>query len=208
MSESDRSNLGGIADRWNTILKEWDLRATSMPYINWDNIKKVFHARLDTQSTPEGYVAWCLDPRTQSTTIPYDIDKVADFIQQHCGLHAPEQRRDIQVQLMQFRRGEAIFQVPIDAGEWIYKPYNYWMAVGAKNPGCILVKPALRLFSCLANSVPSERSFSHQNYIHNKVRNRLSQEKADMLTFVYYNSRALDSSLAMPSDCNSGCDSD
>lgn len=45
--------------------------------------------------------------------------------------------------------------------------------------------------------------FSHQNNIHSRVRNRLTREKVDELAFSYYDSRALDRSLAMPwdSDC-------
>lgn len=50
---------------------------------------------------------------------------------------------------------------------------------------------ARRLLSCLANSVPSERAFSAQNFIHNKTRNRLSQEKTDKLAFIYMNAKAL-----------------
>ena len=178
-----------------------------MPQVDWAGIRRVFEARHHKQSTPEGYVAWCLDPRTRSTTIEYDVEKVANFIQHHCGLQTPDNARDIRIQLMQFRRNTSIFQTPNDAEGWILEPANYWLAIGAKNPSCILVEPALRLFDCLANSVPSERSFSYQNLIHNKVRNKLSQEKADMLTFVYYNSRALERSLVIPAEYNSGCES-
>jgi len=46
-----------------------------------------------------------------------------------------------------------------------------------------------RLFSTPANSVPSERSFSAQNYIHSKMRNSLKPDCVDKLTYIYMNSR-------------------
>jgi hypothetical protein len=49
-----------------------------------------------------------------------------------------------------------------------------------------------RLFSTPANSVPSERSFSAQNYIHTKTRNSLKPDRVDKLTYIYMNSRVFD----------------
>lgn len=204
MSETDRSDLGGLTERWNTIFKEWKELEISIPSVNWAQLMTIFKARKDTQATPETYVAWCLDPRTRSNTEPYDVDMVAAFIGKHCGLSTAQECYDIQLRIMQFRRGEDIFRIPIHAGDWINNPYHFWLRMSAQYPDCILVKPALRLFSCLANSVPSERSFSHQNYIHNKVRNRLDQEVVDKLTFVYYNSRALKGALGISPDYSSG----
>ena len=48
-----------------------------------------------------------------------------------------------------------------------------------------------RLFSTPANSVPSERSFSTQNYIHTKIRSSLKSDRVDKLTYIYMNSRVL-----------------
>ena len=46
-----------------------------------------------------------------------------------------------------------------------------------------------RLFSTPANSVPSEHSFSAQNYIHIKTRISLKPDRVDKLTYIYMNSR-------------------
>ncbi|KAJ0129484.1 Retrovirus-related Pol polyprotein from transposon RE2 [Fusarium oxysporum f. sp. albedinis] len=43
------------------------------------------------------------------------------------------------------------------------------------------------------NSVPSERSLSAANYLHCKLRNRLSPLRTDQVTFIYMNSRVLKS---------------
>jgi hypothetical protein len=49
-----------------------------------------------------------------------------------------------------------------------------------------------RLFSTPANSVPSERSFSTQNFIHTKIRHKLKPDRVDKLTYIYMNSRVFD----------------
>jgi|SRR5579859_5635261 len=49
-----------------------------------------------------------------------------------------------------------------------------------------------RLFSTPANSVPSERAFSAQNYIHTKTRNSLKPDCVDKLTYIYMNTRVFD----------------
>jgi hypothetical protein len=51
---------------------------------------------------------------------------------------------------------------------------------------------AIRLFRTPCNSVPSERSFSVQNIIHDKKRNRLKPERTNKLMYIYMNRRVLD----------------
>jgi len=51
---------------------------------------------------------------------------------------------------------------------------------------------AIRLFRTPCNSVPSERSFSVQNSIHDKVRNRLLPTRTDKPIYIYMNRRVLD----------------
>jgi len=58
------------------------------------------------------------------------------------------------------------------------------------NEGSLLALLAVRLFSSITNSVPSERAFSAINYIYNRYRNRLTAENAEILIFVFINWRA------------------
>jgi hypothetical protein len=154
LSESDRSSLGGMAERWKKILEEWEFHQKSMPHTDWSHLKEVYHSRHKIQSSPESYNAWCLDPRTRIPTAPYDPDNVADFMQHH-GIIQAGQVHALQTQLLQFRRGEGIFRLPTTAEDPIDDPYFYWLRIGALDPACLLVAPALRLFLCLSNSVPS-----------------------------------------------------
>jgi len=54
-----------------------------------------------------------------------------------------------------------------------------------------LSKLVVHIFTCPANSVASERAFSAQNFLHNKVRNALQTVRVDKLIFIYINQRAL-----------------
>ena len=78
----------------------------------------------------------------------------------------------------------------------IGNPVVFWQAYHAFSTE--LAQLAIRQFKTPANSVPSERSFSAQNFIHNKFRNRLHQSKVDKLTFIYMNRRVLDRKLQEP----------
>jgi hypothetical protein len=50
---------------------------------------------------------------------------------------------------------------------------------------------ALRLASTIANSVPSERSFSILRLLQNKLRSRLTAQRIDKLQYIYINERVL-----------------
>ncbi|KAF5711657.1 C6 transcription factor [Fusarium mundagurra] len=60
------------------------------------------------------------------------------------------------------------------------------------NQGSKLAALAVRIFGTIANSVPSERSFSAVNFLHSKARNRLTPANADKLAFIYMNERVLE----------------
>jgi hypothetical protein len=69
-------------------------------------------------------------------------------------------------------------------------PPIFWTAIREFTPH--LARIATWLLRTPCNSVPSERSFSAQNLIHNKTRNRLTPEKTNKLMFIYINRRVLD----------------
>ena len=50
---------------------------------------------------------------------------------------------------------------------------------------------AMCIFATPANSIPSERAFSAQNFIHTKLHNSLHPSRVDKLVFIYMNSRVL-----------------
>ena len=58
--------------------------------------------------------------------------------------------------------------------------------------GWLLGTLALRLASTIANSVPSERSFSILQLLQNKLRSRLTAPRIDKLQYIYINERILE----------------
>ena len=48
-----------------------------------------------------------------------------------------------------------------------------------------------RLLHTLANSVPSERSFSSMNILHSKLRNRVTVERVSKMLYIQVNRRTL-----------------
>ncbi|KAL5611143.1 hypothetical protein FOBRF1_007260 [Fusarium oxysporum] len=71
-----------------------------------------------------------------------------------------------------------------------FKPAMAWQCL--LNQGSILARVAVKVMNTLANSVPSERSFSAISFIHTKARNRLTPMHADMQAFIFMNDRVLD----------------
>lgn len=55
-----------------------------------------------------------------------------------------------------------------------------------------LAKVALRVFTIVASSASAERCWSIYGFLHSKSRNRLLQERADKMIFIYMNSVLLD----------------
>ncbi len=71
---------------------------------------------------------------------------------------------------------------------WKYKSnaQQFWISALIRAPA--LAKLGNRIFQCPANSVPGERAFSTQNFLHSKIHNHLSAERVDKLTYIYMNS--------------------
>jgi hypothetical protein len=94
---------------------------------------------------------------------------------------------ELHTQFNLFNKSISPFEQP--ALYWKYKnsPRQFW--ISALLRATALAKLDNRIFQCPANSVPSERAFSTQNFIHNKIRNRLNPEHVDKLIYIYMNSR-------------------
>ena len=79
----------------------------------------------------------------------------------------------------------------VSNASWKFEdPLTFWYGQQGFTPE--LANIAIRLFRTPASSVPSEWSFSGQNLIHSKFRNRLHPTWVYKLTFLYINRRVLD----------------
>ncbi|EXM14878.1 hypothetical protein FOTG_16751 [Fusarium oxysporum f. sp. vasinfectum 25433] len=75
-------------------------------------------------------------------------------------------------------------------GNWLREGHIQKVAHGGM--GRVISQYASLVMNTLANSVPSERSFSAINFIHTKARNRLTPMHTEMQAFIFMNDRVLD----------------
>lgn len=68
-------------------------------------------------------------------------------------------------------------------------PHEWWFAHGRKWPNLKLI--AMRVLAQCPSSSPSERNWSAYDFVHSKVRNRLTQQRAEMLVYIFHNLRSL-----------------
>ena len=196
-SERDAAHIGLVAPRWNSIRLQWQRMEASgrYPGVDFNTLHSIFDTRRKQQVQVIHLVAWALDPKTTNQASPdwlqlssADQDAVVDFLQGKC---SEEDHAALETEWLEYRSrmGTDIYS----STSRFYKfenPRQSWLfASGQKS---VLAPIALRILGCIANSVPSERSFSALNHIHSKVRGRLDPEKADKQTFCFMNSRTLE----------------
>lgn len=186
MSESDKSNLGKVRGQWLHVLETWRRLENRYPDIDWEALRVLWESRYQVQSNMENKAAWILDPQNLHVEfLPTEHNAVIAFLKsKYNGPVIEDFDRKFARDYWTWRNG----------AEWhdnstVNNPAEYWL-VGQGN-GSLVGYVARRLFMCLANSVPSERSFSSQNHIHSGQRSRLLQERVDKLVFIYYNHRVL-----------------
>ncbi|KJZ68369.1 hypothetical protein HIM_12243 [Hirsutella minnesotensis 3608] len=199
-SERDRASLSEVIPRWLSIQASWDaLEAAGQdPLIDYAELKRLRKRRFDLQTDDIHYLAFALDPATTNprhSALTTDIVRRAHkFLEENI---SGEEYGLVFREFCQFRAREGSLFGP---GSRMYKaapentPHNQhildcWRYLHSMNISLAAI--AKRVLGALANSVPSERSFSATNYLHNRIRNRLTVNSTNKLTFIYMNSRVL-----------------
>ncbi|KAJ3453422.1 hypothetical protein MRS44_017669 [Fusarium solani] len=206
-SERDHSCVGEVIPRWLTIQSKWDAleEVNQDPLINYSELRQWRVQRMKDQTTDIHHFAFALDPRTtigeglgldtmerahrfleentmhsaslrDTTTVPTALWGVCRFRAREGALFGPTSRI--------YREQPKTPHTP--SHYYVLSAWGYFGSMGVK-----LATLARRVLGSLANSVPSERSFSATNYLHCKLRNRLSPLSTDKATFIYMNSRVL-----------------
>jgi len=195
MSESCRSHLGHVLNRWNSIRIKWQAMRESGQYPQVEMIfagdeNSIWTRRYAKQQTDLTWLAWILDPQNdiRSTVNAGRTNNILNLLKRYS---SPERHTEIVEDFFAFRDCEGKFGRWRDfwKKDYMEKPLLFWKIVAGEAPH--LSALAIRVFSTPANSVPSERSFSAMNFIQDECRSRLSAEKTDMLTFIYINSKVL-----------------
>lgn len=167
-----QSNSTSIADSCNIWI---DL--LNNPHL--EQHKQTVNKRFKQAITTEHLVAYKLHPKYRGEKLTADqqeevnnylIQKDASFIESVISFQAKAAPFP-----PSFFTDNAINTVPI----------TWWKAVGSSGVNSDFVKFTCQLLSAPASSASIERVFSNYSYIFNKIRNRLSIEKASKLVFCY-----------------------
>eukprot|EP01032_Pedospumella_encystans_P011446 gene11446-13305_t len=179
-------------------------------------IQSIILARWNMLYSDAHGVAYVLDPRYNGADMSgEDKDDVEEYISEYTAKEEDESIRMLRYKeytsfTKWVRDHKARYSVQYAAlyadGDARQTILEFWQTRGTEWP---LVQPlALRVFSLCATSCESERAFSCLGFIHSKLRNRLSPEKANMLAFIKANDEILDNIARIDGDCESDFDID
>jgi hypothetical protein len=190
MSEADRANVGHVIPRWFEIVVEWQKieAGKQFPDLPWSQLYNLHHLRMTKQTYDLHFAAFALRPDTVKTPLTPEYNtKAIRFLETIC---SQEDFTDVARDFNNFRaRAGSHFGPQSLLFHEKFTALEAWRFIA--NQGSLLGSIAVRVFTTICNSVPSERSFSAVNWIHSKARNRLLPVNADMLAFIFMNSRVL-----------------
>jgi hypothetical protein len=160
MSESCRSHLGHVLDRWNSIRIKWQAMCESGQYPQVEAIfaggeNSIWTRRYIKQQTDLTWLAWILDPGNDNRSMinAGHIDNMLNLLKRYT---PPEKHIEVVEDFFAFRDYEGKFAHWRDCWKKEYreKPILFWKIVAGE--ASHLSALAIRVFSTPANSVPSE----------------------------------------------------
>lgn len=196
-SEADNAGIAHVINRWLQIKKKWqELKETEQyPDIPWDEVEDMWKRRLDKQTYDIHFIADAVRPDTtgkDSKLPPSVFSRVKECLRKQFADDEEYKRAIKEFTHFRMRSGgpDGLFDETSAVYDDDFKPAMAWHCL--LNQGSVLARVAVRVLSTLANSVPSERSFSAIGFVHTKTRNRLLPEYADMQAFIFMNDRVLE----------------
>ncbi|KAJ3454388.1 hypothetical protein MRS44_018282 [Fusarium solani] len=177
-SERDHSCVGEVIPRWLTIQSKWDAleEANQDPLINYSELRQWRVQRMKDQTTDIHHFAFALDPRTTiGEGLGLDtMERAHRFLEENT---SNEEYQQLFGEFCRFRAREGALFGPTSriyreqpktphtpSHYYVLSAWGYFGSMGVK-----LATLARRVLGSLANSVPSERSFSATNYLHCKL---------------------------------------
>lgn len=198
MSESGKSNLGHVLDRWKDFLRHLEAKKREFAEVEMFLSSGTFANRFARQVLPIHIVAYYLTPlKTLSdirnsdkskSAIPINFEhQIGQFFRSTSSSEADA--KTLIHEFACFRTQQHPFEPARLCWEEAGDTALFWEL--ARGLTRFLSQLATRIFSTPVNSVASERAFSVQNLIHTKIRNRLHSVQADKLAYTYTNGRIL-----------------
>lgn len=191
MSESNKAHLGKVVPRWASILSHLNTMKDDFPDLQqFLSPEGEFFTRFKRQVGPLHRIAFYLDPINNKT--PIDAECETQIYQFFRDFSATEWEADaLMDEFADYRLDQNGYETTRYCWKWKNSPRDFWRWIQQDSTSRLLPQIAVRIFSCAANSVTSERAFSTQNFLHNKIRNRLQATRVDKLIFIYMNQRVL-----------------
>jgi hypothetical protein len=202
MSEADNSHIGHVVNRWLGIERHFETIVQRAP--NDDGAPaglclEPYARRLQRQIQPLHWAAHYLDPlnvgRPFESQVVYDaVHRLINYLdgaeymfdyRPPAGVAVPAIHK-----FALYRAQDGPFHEHSPAWGAAENPRAFWVMMHEFAPR--ISRVAIRLFRTPCNSVSSERSFSVQNIIHDKKRNRLQPARTNKLMYIYVNRRVLD----------------
>jgi hypothetical protein len=187
MSESSRAHLGTVMGRWITINLHLERQGNHLPELQTFRLE-CFGPRFQRQTNDMHWAAHYLMPANVGATMDQVAQRrVFQFFNSQLN---DNNKAAIRSDFISFRTKSGLFGPTMDCWDHCDDALLFWQIQATFVPR--LGQIAIRLFSTPANSVPSERSFSAQNLIHDKKCNTLDPTRVNKLIFIHMNQRCLD----------------
>jgi hypothetical protein len=182
MSESDSSCIHYVIPRWKRLqehLQQYDVIS-----------KEAFEKRFKRQTNDCHIMAYLLNPNTIGDNSIPGFEE-GDWRQRAYAFFVHHRVDPIPAmkELEEFRTKTGRFNPSFWCWTLSESPATFWANASPSSP---TIGPlAIRLMKTPATAVPSERSFSVLNLVHNKLRNRLTTSRVDKLQYIYINERIM-----------------
>jgi hypothetical protein len=194
--ESDTSTLSTVYSCFNKLMKQ-------ISEISWDfsnNIQQLIQKRWEYSYNPIMMAAYMLDPRfiEESKNAGMEATGYAEFTKFTDKRFGQEKSVELFVELVKFRQKA----LP-------YDNETIWMSSSTLNssvwwqswPNSELQQLAIDILLIPTSSAAAERNFFNFGFIHNKIRNRLRNERVKKLVYIYGNLRIFEESNKVKLKC-------
>jgi hAT family C-terminal dimerisation region len=187
-ADSEQPCMGIVYDQMSTLLDNVSSLPLHTNRLECEkrraDVRRLVAARWEFLHQPVHSAAYAMNPAFLSRPMPDEvIDDLDSVLLQLCG--AGTTITQLKKEWEEFREynGPGSDEVENES------PHEWWYAHGRKWPNLKLI--AMRILAQCPSSSPSERNWSAYDFVHSKIRNRLTQARAEKLVYIFHNLRTL-----------------
>ncbi|GBC07859.1 hypothetical protein RclHR1_07730012 [Rhizophagus clarus] len=180
--ESDTSTLSTVYSHFNKLINK--ISELSCEFSEY--IQQLIHKRWEYSYHPVMMAAYMLDPRFLEESEDADIEAIgyAEFTEFTNRRFGQEESVKLFAELVVFRQKNSPYDnETIWLSSSVLSPSIWWQSW----PKSELQQLAIKILSIPTSSAAAERKFSTFGFIHNKICNRLQNDRVKKLVFIYGN---------------------